>query len=117
MGEFENAQELFDTYERNGQFENLREAIDILDGLIEDEGIDANRAKNFKESIVRKINNQIKDIFTKCNVREFFGDPKDYTDHGKLIDDLSKLLYAALSAEDGNNLLELLDIKKNITSP
>ncbi len=114
MGEFERAQELFDNYERNGQFENLREAKDIIDELIEDAGPDTKRTKNFKENIDRKINNQIRDIFAKCNVREFLGNPNDCATHEILIDKLSRLLYVALSTEDGNNLLELLDLKRKI---
>lgn len=111
MAIFEDAQRLFSAYQRNGGVHNLRDSLDILQEIIENQSADSQRAINFKSTISKHINDQIKGIFVKCNVPDFAKDLKNIDDQDLLLEKLATILSAALNKADGKNLGELLTIQ------
>jgi hypothetical protein len=65
MNRFSEAQRFFGEYERTGSIGKCREALDILEELIEEDGEDSVRATNFRERIkdrlLEKLNQIAKD--------------------------------------------------------
>lgn len=113
MEDFKKAQRLFTLYQNNGEVHYLREALDILSEIIAHDSPDSHKAVNFKKTISRHLDNQIKGIFVKCNIKEFAKDLKSIDDHDILIDKLATVLSAAFSKEDGVLFIELLNIKSD----
>ena len=113
MANFEEARRLFGVYQRNGDIYNLRESLDILQEIIEDQSVDSQRAANFKNTISKHIADQIKRISVKCNVPDFAKDLKKIDDQDLLLEKLASVLSAALSKEDGKYLGELLTIQSD----
>lgn len=105
MDAFENAQKLFNNYEKNGGFHNLKTSLDILDEIIEGQGPAFERAINFKKIIEQHIDTQINTIWAKGNVDEFGKALKD--------DEFIRLLWKAMSEEDRSIFLKLLSIKRD----
>jgi methyl coenzyme M reductase subunit C-like uncharacterized protein (methanogenesis marker protein 7) len=105
MEDFENAQKLFDAYQKNGRFHNLRDSLDILEKIIESQEADVQRAINFKQIIERHIDTQLNEIWVKSNVDEFGRTLKD--------DQLTDLLLEAMSEEDRSKFFNLFSIKKD----
>lgn len=100
MAFFEDAQRLFNAYERNGGFHNLRNSLDILQEIIEAQNSDSQRATNLKNTISKNINDQIKGISLRGNLPNFLKGNNAKT-----------ILSAALNDEDLSKFSELVDLK------
>lgn len=105
MESFENAQKLFDAYQKGGRINNLRDSLDILDEIIESQRTDPHRAINFKQIIRRHIDTKLNEIYVKSNVDEF----------GKALKDgeLGDILFEALGEEDFRRFFSLISIKRD----
>jgi hypothetical protein len=105
MESFENAQKLFDAYQKVGRINNLRDSLDILDEMIESQGTNSHRAINFKQIIGRRIDTKLNEIYAKSNVDEF----------GKALKDseFGDILFEALGEEDFRRFITLLSIKRD----
>lgn len=113
METFEEAQRLFTSYQKNGNFHILRHSLDMLDEVIESKGAESQKANNLKNTILKYINNQVSVIFSKCNISDFIGDINDSDDYSLLRDKLATVMYASFSKEDGEAFRELTSIKSN----
>ena len=69
MDDFSQAQKLFAEYQRTRNDDTLIEALDILDELLL--GDDRKRVENLKGTIERFLNNELKNIMEKYNIRDF----------------------------------------------
>lgn len=113
MEVFEEVQKLFDAYQKNGDFHNLRDSLDILDEVIESKSAESHKAINFKKTIAKHIDNQVKGVIVKCNIRDFAKDLKDIDDQDLLLEKLASVLSASFSKEDGKTFFELLNIQSD----
>jgi len=104
MGRFESAQQLFAAYQKTGNFNNLRDSLDLLAGLIESDNADSLKATNFKMVISRAICDQMQHLHVKCNIPEF-------SKNLKTIEELATALSASLSDKDASLYMELLKIR------
>lgn len=113
MTTFQETQQLFNAYQNNGDFLNLRDCLDNLDEIIDSHDTESQKAIEFKKTIARYIDKQRNDIFVKCNIQDFAKDIKNIRDRDLLIDKLTSLLSASFSDEDMKLFVELLDIKSD----
>ena len=74
MEEYEKALSLFDTYQRAGDCQNVIDALDTLNDIIESEKAESQRAKNLKSTILKHIDKEIKLINVRYNLAEFSKD-------------------------------------------
>lgn len=111
MENFEDAQRLFSDYEKNGGFHNLRNSLDILDEIIGNQSVDSQRALNFKNTISKHINKEIKAVFVKCNIPDFAKDLKSIDDQDLLLEKLAAFLSNVLTKKYGEILIELWKIQ------
>jgi hypothetical protein len=94
MGDFEDAQKLFADYERDDGINNLRDSLELLEEIIEEKGLDADRARNFKMRICHHVNKRLNDLLDKSGMVEF------------------GIKLASLSQTDGRLLLHLQRLKR-----
>ncbi len=105
MEKFEKAQEFFGSFQKNGNFHNLRESLDILDELMDIHGKESERAAKLKENIRHYIDSQMGEIYEKSNTEQFSKDLND--------ERAAEVLVQSLSKEDFGRLLRLFRIKED----
>jgi len=105
IDEFEKAQQFFGSFQKNGDFHNLRKSLDILDELINIQGRESERAARLKGNIRHCIDSQMDGIYAKTNLEEFSKGLDD--------DQAVELLLKSLSQEDFKRLMRLFRIKKD----
>lgn len=103
MKYFEEAQKLFSDYEKNRRLDDLKGSLTILDLIIEDQRVDTERAKRFKERFLSYIHSEIKEICLKGNIIEFGAFKGD-------IDKFNEVLSASLNEDDRERLVNLTNI-------
>jgi len=113
MTTYEEAQILFNAYQKNGSFHKLRDALDLLIEIIETEDTDLHKATNFKNTISKIISDQISNILVKCNILDFAGDLDNLDNIDLLRDKLATAMAASFSKEDSEAFVELMTIKRD----
>lgn len=107
MTDFDKARSFFDTYQQHGGIDNLKEALDILDDIIESQSVGLQKAINLKTTISKFIDNQIKTIRAKYNIGEFnknMGTDTSEVAIRKFVNEL----FSSATDEDAKKLIELL---------
>jgi hypothetical protein len=110
MEAFDEALLLFDAYQKKGGINKLRDALDILDDIIGNQGVALQRAINLKKTISQYTDRQITLMRAKYNIGEF---DKDITNHPeeKAIDEFVSGLFASAPASEAKKLIELILIR------
>jgi hypothetical protein len=118
MDNLESAQKLFTAYQSTSNIFQLKDALDILDELIDGNGGDAAKARNLKKAIKDSISKQISDFFQKYNVGPFLKKEniKDVKDDNELTEKLVRVVGASFSRDDLEILVELLTIQSDYYS-
>jgi len=109
---FDEARSLFNAYQKNGDLGNLRDSLDLLDELILNINEDSQRAINFKKTILKALENQIREIKTERNIPEFAKDigPSDAPD---FLDRVANVFAACFSTKDDfERFAELISIRR-----
>jgi hypothetical protein len=106
VGDFDKAQSLFGSFQKNEQFHNLRDSLDILDNLIEIQGAEFQRALRLKENIKRYIDSKIQGFYHKTNIGE-------YSKKRLTADQATVLFIQALTQEDLGKYVALMEIKED----
>jgi len=105
MEKFEKAQELFGSFQKNGEFHNLRKSLDILDELMDIQGKECERATKLKEYIRRYVDSQVEEIYKAANLKEF--------SKGLDADRVVKLLFESLSEKDLIRFVRFFRVQKD----
>jgi hypothetical protein len=103
MERFDKAQKLFGSFQKDGEFQNLRKSLDILDELMEIQGTEAQRATKLKENIGHYVDSQMQGFYRKANLDDF--------SKGLTSDEVVLLLFESLSQKDLTRFAQLLGIK------
>ncbi len=114
MKTYDEAQRLFNTYQRNGGIHNLRDALDLLDEIIDSQSTEVQKATNFKKTIGHYITDQAANIMKRCNVLDFARDIDKIENNIDLVrEKLAEAMSASFSKEDGEAFIELMTVKKD----
>lgn len=113
MNDFESAQKLFSEYQKSNNINKLKESLDILKDIIKNNKLNDQKAVNFKNTISKYIDVQIKDIFKRCNIKEFGKDLRNCTNDDVLIEKIATLFSASMSDSDVAVFLELTKINSD----